>query len=582
MAIRETRAPRADAKEAEQLLALFERTARARQLYAANHTAIRRLQRELIAGFDRLLGRMPELSLKVRADAFMLGQTRVLEQPNPDESLPFLFYRDGVRRLDFHRGLSSEELEVVIDATVEARKFNAFGDDIVAYLWRHDLEHVRYVVVDTTIVDSPEGGAAPGTGDIEVEHDIDAQIDGLLRSIYGDSDDDVGPRSVHVDATDIPAKAIATQLDAIDEMAPGFHPPRVFINAATYAPDLLAEEKQSDKQLAGRLARRTIRAWGEDAGFSESASLADALLRIYDAALVDGAVDLARFIVGAVKKAVPASSQREAWLDEALAESRLRQVVTHYGRAALPAAGESSLAYFRACGAEAVGTMLRLVPSISTPELRRAYVDTIVQIGIEDVSPVNDLLNHEQAFVAMEAMHILTSVEIPAARRAILHAVGHEQAPVRLTAVAAIHEFPDSRRQAVAMKLVDDADVRVRIEASKLLRTVRNKETALFAKRQVNHLAFFDEPFELQATFLETFALLNQVWSLRLLEKYVNRAAGVLAKKNGEQLAVAAIRAMRHIRTPRTYDCLERNATSRSKSIRDACAEALEELGPRE
>src|SRR5262249_32419852 len=163
---------------------------------------------------------------------FVFDSEVVLQEPNPDESIPFIFYRDGIRKLEIVEGLTPEELEVLVSATAQGFGFSGLGDDMVSFLWRPELEHIPYMVVDTTIVDA---GSTKAGGAVLEAFDLDEQIDLLLRSIYGSSaTDDVGPRAVRVDGSELAAKEIVSSLDQLDDMAPGFHPARQIVDPPVY------------------------------------------------------------------------------------------------------------------------------------------------------------------------------------------------------------------------------------------------------------------------------------------------------------------------------------------------------------
>ncbi len=139
-------------REVARALQIFARTARARQLYAPNNAILRRMIDELTQAFNEALKVVPELTIKVRPEALLFDDEVVLDEPNPEQSIPFVYFRDGIRRLDFARGLEPRELQILLDATAQGFNFSGFGDDIVARLWHHDLAHLRYLVLDTTIV----------------------------------------------------------------------------------------------------------------------------------------------------------------------------------------------------------------------------------------------------------------------------------------------------------------------------------------------------------------------------------------------------------------------------------------------
>jgi hypothetical protein len=575
--VTERRAPRAQVQSVAGVMKLFARAARARQIYNENNAVLARMRHDLESAFVELLKSNPEVSLKVRADSFLFEDEPVLEEPNPDESIPFAFYRDGIRKLDFHRGLSRPELDVLIAATAQGFSFSGLGDDIVAYLWRHELEHVRYVVVDTTIVDAAQLSQAAAGAETAAIDDVDAQIDGLLRSIYGSSSDDVGPKSVHVDASDLSAKVIAEQLDVVDEMAPGFHPPRAFLHAPAYQIELSGEiSRFADRDIALRAMFAGFWAFQASPGGATAEAIAEAMLRAYDTALIEEDLSVATYLVRGMTEMSSESRRAREWLDVAIDEARLRQVSSILLKSRDGAGSQDVFPFFRACGPRAVPLLVGQLPSLTDPLVRRCYSDLILELGVEAVDVIRPLLTSEQAFVSQEAVYILGKMRGDEAVQLLEHASEHPHGQVRLAFVEHLPRLPVERRQEAAVRLLGDEDDRIRIAAAKALATIRNEQTALVMKEIIRQPEFAAWPYPVKEAFLDTYAQLHQVWSLRFLTKFVKNGAAMLAKAEDEDLAVAAAKALRHVPTQRTVDCLEGAAKSRRKKVRETAQTVLQ------
>jgi HEAT repeat protein len=578
--VTERRAPKAASQAVGGVLKLFARAARARQIYNENNAVLVRMRKDLVSAFDGLLRAIPDVSLKVRSDSFLFEDEPVFEEPNPDESIPFAFYRDGVRRIDFSRGLGSHEIDVLVAATAQGFSFSGLGDDIVAYLWRHDLEHVRYVVVDTTIVDAAQAAGVSASGvELGPVNDVDAQIEGLLRAIYGNSSEDVGPRTVHVDATDLPAKQIAERLDAVDEMAPGFHPPRGFLHAPGYQDALIAEIGSfTDRDVTLRAMYCGFWALQELKGGSNAEAICEAMLRAYDTALVEEDLAVATYIVRGMQQSSQESGRAREWLDQAIDDARLRQVTSIISKSIESQASSDGFAFFRACGKRALDSLLSQIPGISEPNLRRSYADLALELGIEDVDLIRPLITNEQAFVAQEGVYLLSKIPGDAALRLLDHASDHPHPVVRLAFIEHLHRLPEERRYATAVRLLEDRDDRIKIAAARSLAASKNKDAGLVMKELIRKLEFVDAPYDVKEAFLRTYAIHNQVWSLRFLTKFVKKGTAMLAKPKEEELAVAAAKALAEVPTQRTIDCLEEAAKSRKKRLRDASREVLDKM----
>jgi hypothetical protein len=562
------------ARDLGRLMQAFARTARARQLYSPNNMVLVRMLSELKRAFDEVLARQPELNLKVRSDALYFEDVPVLEESNPDDSLPFAFYRDGVRRLDFLRGLSLEELGVLVSAVARGFSYAGLGDDIVSELWQHDLEHIQYLVVDTSIVDA--AGVAGQASQASEANDLDAQLQGLLLAIYGSSSDDVGPRSLHLDGSELAAKALAESIDAVDELAPGFHPPRNFVQPPAYQPTLQEQlQREGPERLAARAVNAALHALHAGASGPDQEGLLEALLRIFDAALVERDLRLATRVVAGVRSVPRPGRSLEAWLDEAVSEARLRQTAASF--AATPAAEAEHLLvpFFRAAGARSVPTILAILPTVSDPAFRRALSELALELGIADLGPVRELLTNEQGYVANEALFLLSRLTSPEASALKREAEVHPRANVRIALLEMASELPPEEATEIALNLVKDPEPRVRVAAARALGRLRTRLAALGLEGLVEAVTFESEALEVRRELLKSYAVLTQARALPVLIRHLKRGEGLLANREAEDLALLAIEALTLVRQPRSIEALKKACLARSKRVREGAHAAL-------
>lgn len=573
-------APVAFARELGRTLNLLAKTARARRIYQSNNAALQRMQRDLAVGFETLLRHVPSIELRIRPSGMFYEDICVLDTPNPDESLAFAFYRDGIRRLGFQQGIRPDEVEALIGAAASGFIYTGLGEDTVTYLWRHDLEHIQYLVVDTTIVDATEIPDGP-TGNLKPRsaQELDGAIDGLLRRIYGERSEDVGVSSFTLDRSDIAAKAIAEQLDRVDEMAPGFHPLRRFNLTPAYAREVLEElERETDHRVSLRAAHavlHSVRAQAE--GSDEERQLYEVLLRMYDAALIEENLRHAGYVLAGVARC-PSTPQRTMWLQQALDEARLRQVAQNVAAAAdRDLAG--LLTFFRACGQAAVTTILAVLPSFQEPSDRRALADLAVSLGIQRLELLQELLHGEQNYLAQEALYILGKVGSPEAQAIIKQAEYHLSPQVRITLLRSARALGDGPAVELGARLIEDLDARVRVAAAELLTLMPSRAVGNLLEARLNDGAAFEkEPAEVKRALLVAYATSAQTRALPIFNRIIKRGDGLFTSRTAEEGAMQAILAVSVIRAPRTVELLKRAAVSRSKRVRETARQVLENL----
>lgn len=574
-------APTAVAREIGRTLTLLTKAARARRIYQAGNAALVRIQRDLFVSIDQLLTKVDFIDLRIRPAGLYFDDICVLDAPNPDDSLAFAFYRDGIRRLAFHRGVTKEEVEVLVAAAASGFTYTGLGEDTVTYLWRHDLDHIQYLVVDTTIVDATElpEGQTRSEGPSRSAAELDGAIDSLLRRIYGDSAEDVAITSFSLDRSDIAAKQIAETLDNVDEMAPGFHPLRAFNVTPAYSREVLGElDREDDHRVGLRAAHAVLHSVrAQVSGSPESRRLFEVLLKMYDAAIIDENLRLASYVLAGVTRC-PGTQERSSWLREALAETRLRQVAQDVA-ASTNRDIHGLIAFFRACGRPAVGTILAVLTAFQEPSERRALSDLVLELGLGELDRLRELLHGDQAFLAQEAIYILSRLESPDSANVLREAEHHPAPQVRIALLDSARLLGPRDAVELAARLLEDDEPRVRVMAARALARAPSRGVINLLEQRTQRPDFDEEESDVKVAILAGYALASQSRALPIIARLVKRGEGLLASKKAEDTAIQALRAIRGVKgAPRMLDILNRAAQSRKKRIRETATAVLQDL----
>jgi hypothetical protein len=317
------------------------------------------------------------------------------------------------------------------------------------------------------------------------------------------------------------------------------------------------------------------RTWKE-ARREEDADVASAtLLKMFDAALVHDDPNLANAIALLVRTLPLAADRVATWLKDAGSEARLRRLIPMLEEQ--PARQEEVMSVIDAIGRPTVPSLFALLPALSDAGLRRALSERIVRFGVDDLGPVKELINREPSFLAQEAIFILGRIATPEAQSAIRDARVHPKLHVRLALVESLRHVPAELALTVALDLLaKEEDAKVLAATARSLPRYKTKETADALDSAANRLPERALPYETKLAILIGFAAVNPTRAVPLLIRFVKRGDGMLVRKDAEELAAAAIRALGSIRGQRHQEVLEKAAQSRSKLVKEAAREVLQ------
>jgi hypothetical protein len=111
------------------------KTFRAYQLYDENNPVRRRFVEQLKSEFTQLWQEHERLVVSIDEDRMYLDEAEVYKSESRNDSLAFLFFKDGVREITFMPGIETEELEGFLGVLQRARKLVPEGDDLLTVLW---------------------------------------------------------------------------------------------------------------------------------------------------------------------------------------------------------------------------------------------------------------------------------------------------------------------------------------------------------------------------------------------------------------------------------------------------------------
>lgn len=132
----------------EELCRSLARTVKTRQLYLQNNPMYQRSLDSLRAAFATLWREADGVCLTVSETEFRWEGRVVAHDTSKSESLAWLFYKDGVREITFHRQFEGDELVALLGLLQRVRRESPEESDLLTLLWEQDFLYMRYRFID--------------------------------------------------------------------------------------------------------------------------------------------------------------------------------------------------------------------------------------------------------------------------------------------------------------------------------------------------------------------------------------------------------------------------------------------------
>jgi hypothetical protein len=132
--------------EVAELFGALDKAVRAQRLYQPNNPVYQSFISGAQHAFAKLWSGLPALTASVEEHSFR-WYGRAFHAGEGRDSLPFLFYKDGIRFVTFTKGFESE-VERFLNVVNKARSQDYSGDDMVTLLWQEEFAYFQYSYVD--------------------------------------------------------------------------------------------------------------------------------------------------------------------------------------------------------------------------------------------------------------------------------------------------------------------------------------------------------------------------------------------------------------------------------------------------
>ena len=174
----------------EELLRNFARAIKTHQLYLPNNPIYSRAIDNLRAAFAPIWPHTPEIVLSITEADFKWFGRAVMHEPSRSESVPWQFFKDGVRELTLTQGIEDDELPALLTILQRVKNAAPEEDDLLTLLWEQEFTRLRYRFVDINLdshasfdasAEPPKERSIPIIDDIRAEEAEPERKSGIVK-----------------------------------------------------------------------------------------------------------------------------------------------------------------------------------------------------------------------------------------------------------------------------------------------------------------------------------------------------------------------------------------------------------------
>jgi hypothetical protein len=450
-------------KSTKALIQTFLQTLKAFRLYEANHPILSKFVERLRKDFDQYFGEFDSFSLQIGEHRLHYRGNVVYENEDVKESLAFVFFKDGIRELQFSKGLEFKEMMDFLNIVRKSDFLNRMEDDLVTLLWEKDFSHITFTTVDEFLDGSST--FVPAT-----EEDLikGSEYTGALEEGPQEEADEEQAESSQV--------PMREGLQQVINPAPG----QSLVQACQLTPEeseVIHRDARQEEQadyiyvLIDNLIEILLHL-GEDVdAYENMISYFDRVIEyLLEQKEVGKAVALLKSLNETMESIMMKDKQIFA-IQRILQECSSPHSVELLGKAMKgngEVKSEPILQYFQFLTKQAVEPLCILLGELESGKWRKAICDQLTELSREEIQLLSKFLSDHNPLLVCQILNILGRIGDPSTVKYLGNLVTHRDLKVREETLQILDKFGEKGKDLIQKYLVDPVSG-IRAKAALLL-----------------------------------------------------------------------------------------------------------------
>ena len=571
----------ASIKRAKEVLNLFAKAFASMRIYPPENPTVESLINTFNEKIQKFLDEEEELKLIIDEFSITFKKETVFQDGQKKASLPFLFFKDGIRELAFYKGLDKEELQDFLKVIKDNADLPPDDSDIVNSLWIKDFPHIRYFAVDE-FLDSEIGGEGEGGEEVRFNIDKEELTKGKIKLASNDRKE-LRKRSVALglNSTDIKGEEEDDKVTLEDISLP-FQMSSGNGGESPVIESMLVEHRATPPMT--EMVTLLFEILYMEDRIDAFSSILNILDQFYKEAVYKSLFALASLILNRLQELSDLFSGQfeekkeliEKTLQNIKSESSLAYLKKLYINGQI-ADFDSFFRYLKLLGPSTIHLMADIWEETENPIIRLKASNFLYELGKKDIASLFNITKDHRIKLIKEVLGILGKIGDTKALPFLKKFVGHENKEVRLSVIHALETIHDERTNAYLIEFLSDRNGEVRTRAALGLKRCED-QTTISRLIQIAEKRDFKERLKKEKRVLLEYLAETQSQEVSTLLRSILKKSSILYKTKQNETRLCAVPALEKMAIPEARRILEEGAKSRNKTIRKACCLSLRKI----
>jgi len=544
-----------ETKEVRDIILTLLKTKKAMKMYLPNNPIYINAVTELYWRLRSFFKTNENLTLRFRQNEILYDDAVVYTNPEKDDNLALLFFKDGLRELTIKNGLTEDELLEFIKVLNLDFEREVLDDDLVTLLWQKDFEHISYVVdeeflidedVDVDMISRDMKGRTPVQGDLGRAYE-DAQVEAVTipetgREVFALTEGDLKGLQRYFEK-DMQENRTIKVIEIIFE--------------------ILLQEKDYDgfSGIVGSL-EGAIEFFIKEGDFKNALTLLEKIR------------DLSRR--GDLLNEKARGRLRMALLN-AGKEANIKEIGNILDREDAVFDEDSAIGYLKLLDKISITPLCYLLSELKNIKARRIVTEALVTVGKGDIKALSKHLEDPRWYFVRNIIHILGRIGDRSAIEPLGRVLNHQDIRVRREAVRALGMIGGPQARDILIKALRDNETSVRTSSAKALSVMKDPVAIDALLMEVNKKDFLQRSASEKKEFFQILGENGGKQVEEVLIKILRRRSIFRRGRNDEMRALAAL-ALGIMKSREAIPYLEKASESKNRILKDATEDAIRRI----
>ena len=504
-------------KSTKALIQTFLQTMKAYRLYEANHPMLSKYLDRLQKDFEHYFNEFDSFILQVGEHKLFYRKKLVYESQDVKESLAFLFFKDGIREIQFFKGLEFREVVDFLNVVRKADSINRMEDDLVTLIWEKDFSQIAITTVDEFL----EEGISFVPATIE---DLDKGLE--YKKLEGEGFEEKAKEEEAEEDQGLAAEGLKKALN--------LSPDQSLVQACQLTPDEMVEikrkvQREQDSEYIYVLIENLIEILlhlGEDMDAYEN--MISYFERAIESFLEQKRVGRTVAILKTFNDAMESIALKDIQIFairriiESFSGSRpielLGKVMKDNGKEE----SELIFQYFQLLTKQAVEPLCHLLGGLDSGKWRKVICDRLAELCQKDIQPLIKFLSDHNSLLICHILYTLGKIGHPSTVKYLKNLVVHEDPKVREETLQILSKLGEKGKD-LMLKFLGDSLAGIRGKASLSLARIAKNEAVKPLLDIILSEDFYKRDFNEKASFFRALAETGSKEAIPILEKIAKK-----------------------------------------------------------